>query len=326
MRGIPIIVLGFCFSGALDAATTTFLNEADFLAAVTPTNIENFEDESVTPQVTSLSTDLLSVTTTPLNGGTSYLLIAEFGNPTSLHETDGTKYLNSGSLTNDPWRHDFTLVAPATALAFDLTDAFEREVPGGGQSMVKLTLGNGEEFVLGTCPPCAPTGSEFFFGVTSPDAPFSEFSITNTAFSDGIGYDRIQLVIVPQGEPLACIGFDAPMNTVVKVKKNRVLPLKVQLMDANGQYVDDLGLASKPALQVLFDSAISPMAEDVTDQSLPSGVGTDGNQFEFLDGKWQYNLKAKNFSAPGTYTVSLVSGDSGEYRIEPNCSTQFVID
>jgi hypothetical protein len=40
---------------------------------------------------------------------------------------------------------------------------------------------------------------------------------------------------------------------------------------------------------------------------------------------WQFNLKTKNYTAQGTYTVSIVSGDEGEYTIDPPVQAEFVI-
>jgi len=77
-------------------------------------------------------------------------------------------------------------------------------------------------------------------------------------------------------------------------------------------------------IQVIFENGVEP-AEDVTDDALPAGAGTDGNQFEFLDSKWQFNLKTKNYSAAGTYTTTMESGDEAEYLIDPTCEATFVI-
>ena len=66
---------------------------------------------------------------------------------------------------------------------------------------------------------------------------------------------------------------------------------------------------------------------DVTDDALSAGQGTDGNQFVFNDeDKWQFNLKIKNYDAPGTYTITMVSGDDSEYVIDPTCEASFVIE
>ena len=63
----------------------------------------------------------------------------------------------------------------------------------------------------------------------------------------------------------------------------------------------------------------------MTGDALPAGQGTVGNQLVFTDDlKWQYNLKAKNYTAIGTYTISIVSGDDTEYGIDPACVTSFV--
>jgi hypothetical protein len=125
---------------------------------------------------------------------------------------------------------------------------------------------------------------------------------------------------------VTCIGFEPPMDKgAVKVKKNRVLPLKAQLL-ADGQALTDAEIIAPPVIQVMFDPLAGGDAEDVTDDALSAGWGTEGNQFEFSDGKWQFNLKTKNYSAAGTYTITMVSGDDCEYVIESTCIATFVID
>jgi len=111
----------------------------------------------------------------------------------------------------------------------------------------------------------------------------------------------------------------------VTVKKNRVLPFKAIIQDESGNPIIDLDIVSPPVIQVLFGSDI-PSAVDVTDDALPAGQGTEGNQFEFGTDKWQFNLKTKNYTAEGTYTVSMVSGDDSEYTISPTCVGIFVIE
>ena len=76
---------------------------------------------------------------------------------------------------------------------------------------------------------------------------------------------------------------------------------------------------------MLFDSGIGD-AIDVTSDALPAGHGSEGNQFEFASDRWRFNLKTQNYSAAGTYTLSVVSGDSSEYVIAPNCEGSFVIE
>ncbi len=64
---------------------------------------------------------------------------------------------------------------------------------------------------------------------------------------------------------------------------------------------------------------------DVTEDALPAGHGTESNQFAFTtDGKWQLNLKTKNYTASGIYRITMVSGDDSEYGVN-SCQTEFVI-
>ena len=61
------------------------------------------------------------------------------------------------------------------------------------------------------------------------------------------------------------------------------------------------------------------------DDALPGGQSTEGNQFVFTEeGKWQFNPKTKNYTAEGTYTIKMESGDFLEYAIDPDCETTFV--
>lgn len=125
---------------------------------------------------------------------------------------------------------------------------------------------------------------------------------------------------------LSCSGFDSPMDAgAVSVKKNRVLPLKAQLF---GSYypITDYDILAPPIIQIIFGSG-TPDADDVTDEALFAGQGTDGNQFEFDPdmGTWRFNLKTKNYTAPGIYTLTIESGDPSEYAISPTCTAEFVI-
>ncbi len=76
-------------------------------------------------------------------------------------------------------------------------------------------------------------------------------------------------------------GFGAPLDlSPVTVKKNRVIPFKVELLDGDGNTITDLDIVSPPVIQLTFNSGL-PDAMDVTNQALSAGLGTDGNQFEF---------------------------------------------
>lgn len=112
----------------------------------------------------------------------------------------------------------------------------------------------------------------------------------------------------------------------VTVRGNRALPLKSQLFDADNTLVTNLDIGASPVIQVWYEYG-TPDADDVTDEALPAGQSSEGNQFFFdSDQRWHYNLKTKDYSAAGTYTVLMDSGDASEYVIDPTCTGQFVVN
>lgn len=126
--------------------------------------------------------------------------------------------------------------------------------------------------------------------------------------------------------PLSCVSFEPPMASgPVTVKGNRALPFKAQLFDADGYLMTDSDLLAPPVIQIWYEYG-TPEADDVSAEALPAGQSTEGNQFFFeSDQRWHYNLKTGNYSASGTYTVFIDSGDSFEYLIDPACTAQFVV-
>jgi hypothetical protein len=123
--------------------------------------------------------------------------------------------------------------------------------------------------------------------------------------------------------PISCVGFTPPMNKVVSVKKkNRVLPLKMVLLD-NGTAITDLDIVASPVVGIEFTGGdpTDPGGEDF----LPAGKGGAGNEFVFSGNNWGFNLQSKNFAGAGTYMITAVSGDPAEYVIAPTCTAIFVI-
>lgn len=106
----------------------------------------------------------------------------------------------------------------------------------------------------------------------------------------------------------------------------RVLPLKAQLFYGDTE-VTDANISAPPVVNIVYQPS-SGSAVDVSDEALPIGQGSDGNQFVYSGGKWQFNLRVGDelYSAPGTYTITLVSGDA--YLIDPlaqSCQAQFIV-
>lgn len=110
--------------------------------------------------------------------------------------------------------------------------------------------------------------------------------------------------------------------------RHKSLPLMAHLFDGEGTEVTGDDIESPPVAESSFDSTIATTATDVSDDALPSSWSTDGNQFEWVDsmGLWQYNVRNWDFSAPGTYTFEMKSGDETEYTIAPTCTVEFVIE
>jgi hypothetical protein len=110
----------------------------------------------------------------------------------------------------------------------------------------------------------------------------------------------------------------------VRVPKNRALPHKAVIVDADGFQITPAEISASPVIQVVFNGKAVP-AEDVTDDALFAGQGTAGNQFVFTDEeKWQFNLKTDNYTQKGTYKLTMVSSDPSEYVIDPTCEALFV--
>ncbi len=105
-----------------------------------------------------------------------------------------------------------------------------------------------------------------------------------------------------------------------------MLPLKCQLLDAEGNPVTDADI-SPPVIQVTFEPSGGGTAVDVTDDALSAGKGTEGNQcyFDSAGAKWAYNLMTKNYTASGTYTITVISV-SPCYSITSSCEASFVIE
>ena len=126
----------------------------------------------------------------------------------------------------------------------------------------------------------------------------------------------------------SCVGFEPPMdNRIVKVKKNRVLPLKAEIVDSDGNPVTDADLGENPPyIEVTRLQGQAGDPTDVTGEALSAGHGTDGNEFIFDGVKWFYNLGTKMFTSTGDYMIIMKSPDEGLYIIDPSCEAYFNIE
>lgn len=128
----------------------------------------------------------------------------------------------------------------------------------------------------------------------------------------------------------SCTGFEAPCDgadVALSVKKNKCIPLKTELLDKNGFPITDADIEYPPVLVLVnFEPAVIP-PDIVAIDGLPQSQATDGNQFEFIGGRWCFNLKVKDYyTAPGIYTFEMMTGNQGEYIINSTCRVAIAVE
>jgi hypothetical protein len=134
----------------------------------------------------------------------------------------------------------------------------------------------------------------------------------------------IRVLIGPIAPIYACDGFVAPLDApVVLKKKNRVLPLRMTLADDEGTLMTGADIAAAPVMQLTYNGAGTNDVVNL-DSVDTAGQGDDGNVFTFGDNYWALNMKTKGL-APGSYTITVVSGDSTEYLVDPTCEVDFEV-
>lgn len=139
------------------------------------------------------------------------------------------------------------------------------------------------------------------------------------ALCSGLGFAR-NIAFVPATPVYACEGFKGPLaKGPVQIKRKRLIWLRAKLRDGNGETLTDDDLVAPPVVEVTFE----PESE-ATAAALFPGVGGDGAAFVFFLRQWHLLLKLEEFAEPGTYTVTMASGDPSEYRIDPTCEGQFI--
>lgn len=140
----------------------------------------------------------------------------------------------------------------------------------------------------------------------------------------------------PPAPVYSCQGFEPPMNLASippamgggviarRVTQNKILPFKATLVDSDGNLVTNVVAA--PRIQVQYDEEPMEPSAEVVEYALWAGNGSEGNAFALTGNKWQFNLKANGFNAPNRYTVTIESGDTNEYLIDPTCKGVFLVE
>ena len=93
---------------------------------------------------------------------------------------------------------------------------------------------------------------------------------------------------------------------------------EAQMAALFGQVARDWGGVDVLVCNAATNPVYGPQA-DVSDEAFSNGKRTDGNEFILAGDKWTFNLWTKLYNAPGSYTVTMESGDTGEYVIDPIC-------
>jgi hypothetical protein len=70
--------------------------------------------------------------------------------------------------------------------------------------------------------------------------------------------------------------------------------------------------------------ASSGKAVDRTSR-VESGDFGKGGRFVFREQYWKFDLQTDALGESGTYVVELVSGDEGQYRVDPTCGFRFAL-
>ncbi len=145
----------------------------------------------------------------------------------------------------------------------------------------------------------------------------------NTGEFEGV----ITSITLASNPPLNCVGYDTPFDNAlfIKNKAKMVIPIKIALYDEDGFLITDQDVTAPPVINVKYSSASQGDGVENIEIKEFTGKSSEGNAFTFNPDtdQWEYQLGTKQFSEPGTYTVSVISGDGLEYTIDDECIQTF---
>ena len=149
---------------------------------------------------------------------------------------------------------------------------------------------------------------------------------------DGTGPANVQLAwavrdgdVGPAVPTLSCIGFEPPFDDAITLKKKnkRAIPIKMMLVDNQGDPITDENISAPPVVNVEYEP-FSGVIDENSPELVPPGLADDGNAFRFdpTSEQWIINLSTKQFSSAGIYTVTVEPGDLN-YLIN-TCTQMFI--
>lgn len=177
-------------------------------------------------------------------------------------------------------------------------------------------------------------GDQLFYNIDLAGKPYQILSVQALDVDGQLGIiNQSEYITYVTAAPIpifSCAGFEPPCDSTdvaLTAKKNKCIPLKTELTDEDGFPVTDTDIEFPPVLTLIsFSGAPKPLGVE-TIEGLPPSRGTDGNQFEFIGGRWCFNLKVKDhYSAPGMYSFKMMTGNQDEYIIEPSCTVTILVE
>ncbi len=281
----------------------------------------------------------------------------------SLSDLDGNA-LNGTSLDLDAQKISGSSGSPGTDVQNLVNDNFfsSTSTPPGTWSLSIVGLDNGVYDVVYYAPSnvLVTTSSFSINGVTAAD--IFNFEGNTTALTQGVTHSILHDIAVDDGTlrldsgdhvrccsglaglqltnfrpALGCVGFLPPFDGPLgfDTGSKQTLPVRMELLDGDGFTVTDKdipenadGKRRPPVINVVFDGAILGDVPGEDDDLLSPGSADRDNLFRYDEdsGTWSHNLGTERFAAPGTYTVTVTSGDKGAYVIgaaDGQCSQTF---
>ena len=125
----------------------------------------------------------------------------------------------------------------------------------------------------------------------------------------------------------SCVGdtFETPFNEIITLinKVKKAIPVKMSLVDADGNLITESDISSPPVVNVLYTPGAGADGSNNSDL-VPPGLADVGNEFRPDYPYWVINLATKQFTAAGTYEVTAVAGDDSYIINASSCSGTFI--
>lgn len=202
---------------------------------------------------------------------------------------------------------------------------------------LQVTLNNNilgsPTFVSGTCSlPGGDCNSNWEFIWNTTTVANGMYTLT-AQLTDSVGgfFAVSQSVTVnnPVVATYSCAGYMPPFDTAIALnsKTQKVIPIKAQIFDSAHNIVTSSNiLGNAPIVNVSYLPTNNLNQIDVTSELLSPGSASSGNVFQYdpVNQTWSFNLSSKPYSAAGTYTVSMLSGDVTKYDFNASCQQAFV--